>query len=97
MAAVTGLAERVGIQLNQKMNDNLHGRTRRGVSLSEEHENLIKDFYFKTDIVYTAPGLRDQCRVWEDGKKKKTKKILSSYVLERNIFSFQACLSFSES
>lgn len=72
VAAVAGLAKRVGLQLFQKMNERLGSRTKRG--LTEDDENLIKNFFFRTDIVYTAPGLKEEMTVWECGKKLKLRK-----------------------
>ena len=49
LAAVAGLANHVGLELNDKMTANLNGSTKRG--LSEDDVNLITDFYYRTDIV----------------------------------------------
>ena len=50
-------------------------------SLEKETKNLVKDFYFQTNIVYTAPGLKDEMTVWEGGKKLKLRR----YYLELTV------------
>ena len=50
-------------------------------SLDEDTKNLVKDFYFQTNIVYTSPGVKDVMTVWEGGKKTKLRR----YYLELTV------------
>ena len=50
-------------------------------ALSEDVKKLVTAFYFQTNIVYTAPGLKDEMTHWADGKKTKLRK----YYLEVTI------------
>ena len=43
-------------------------------SLTEEEENVIKNFFFEPDVVYTLPGLKDEKTVWVKGEKQKLRK-----------------------
>ena len=35
----------------------------------QKHE-IVKQFFFEKDIVYTAPGLKDYVTVYEGGKRQ---------------------------
>lgn len=65
---IRGVAKRVGIELVKKMNENLND------SRNETVEQEIKDFYFRPDIVYTCPGMKDCMVVWENGEKNTLQK-----------------------
>lgn len=47
-AVLGGIAKRIGIELVEKMNNNLSGKPSRG--LTEEVKQLVKDFFFRPDI-----------------------------------------------
>ena len=41
------------------------------------------DFYYRADIIYTAPGLKDEITVWtEKGNEKMRKYSLTMYLCE---------------
>ena len=89
LAAVAGLANHVGLELNDKMTANLNGSTKRG--LSEDDVNLITDFYYRTDIVYTLPGMKDEMTVWEKGVKSKLRKYYLVMFLKEVYELFKNC------
>lgn len=39
-----------------------------------ETESEAQNFFFRTDIVYTTPGVKDEMVVWENGQKKRLRK-----------------------
>ena len=58
-----GLAKSVGLQLEQCMQKELDSQ------IKPKYE-IVKQFFFEKDIVYTAPGLKDWA-VYEGGKKQR--------------------------
>lgn len=68
---VAGLARDVGLKIQNTMESSigenipLHGKQ----GPSDESFTCIKQFFFRPDIVYTAPGMRDELTVWKNGKK----------------------------
>ena len=42
--------------------------------ISNEVKNAVRNFYFRFDISYTMPGLKDEMTVWTDGKKERLRK-----------------------
>ena len=40
------------------------------------------DFYYETDVIYTAPGLKDEITVWTEKGKEKMRKSLTMYLHE---------------
>ena len=50
------------------MQKNITGQTKHG------DEKLVRKFYLRTDIVYTAPGMKDDMTLWENGKKLNLRK-----------------------
>ena len=58
-----GLAKSVGLQLEQCMQKELDSETKRNYE-------IVKQFFFEKDIVYTAPGLKDYVTVYEGGKRQ---------------------------
>ena len=52
----------------------------------QKHE-IVKQFFFEKDIVYTAPGLKDYVTVCEGGKKQRLRKHYLTMFL-REAFSF---------
>ena len=74
VAAVCGLAECIGLQLVSKMDSSL-SETRRTTGITEEVKKLVRDFYGRPDIVYTAPGMKDEMTVRTSGKKDRVRKL----------------------
>ena len=37
--------------------------------LANETKECVKDFFFRPDISYTMPGMKDMITIWTDGKK----------------------------
>ena len=62
IAVVKGLAEKVGMNNDDKIDEYMHPN-----SVHEEVHTKVKDFYFRTDISYTAPGMVDVMTIWGDG------------------------------
>ena len=52
IAIVTGLAERVGVQLQENVEKYL-----RPIGVSDELRRMSEDFYLQSDILYTSPGM----------------------------------------
>ena len=70
---IEGLAKFTGFKLIQLANDQLHPKRHKN-SISEEDIERVKEFYYRTDIVYTTPGMREEITVWNNGKKEKLRK-----------------------
>jgi hypothetical protein len=69
---VAGLAKRVGLKLGEEM-DGAMGPGGRP-QLADEVVNSIVNFFYRPDISYTMPGMKDEMTVWEEGKKVKLRK-----------------------
>ena len=51
--------------------------------LSDEVKSEVVYFYYSTDVLYTAPGLKDKIIVWtKKGKEKMRKYYLMMYLRE---------------
>ena len=51
--------------------------------LSDQVKSQVVDFYYRTDILYTPPGLKDEITVWtEKGREKMRKYYLTMYFRE---------------
>ena len=81
IAVVSGLASRVGIELSSKMSNHMNPSSQ---EMSAGLKSLINDFYFRSDIVYTMPGLKDEMVIWINGKNtgKKRKYYLTMFLRE---------------
>ena len=78
--AVIGLVSEVGLKL--KESDFNRSRRKYG-GLSDEVKSQVADFYFQADVIYTAPGLKDEITVLtEKGKEKMRKYYLAMYLHE---------------
>lgn len=66
---ITGVAKRIGLNLLNKCNDNLSPTAE-----PSQTDKSVVEFYYRSDIVYTMPGLKDEMVVWEKGEKKKMRK-----------------------
>lgn len=70
-AVVTGLATRVGLKLSNAMEENLACTSSRP---ARTQDASVINFFYRPDIVYTCPGMKDVITVWKDGKKEKLQK-----------------------
>ena len=52
-------------------------------------QNLVKDFYFQTNIVYTSPGLKDEMTVWKGGKELKSRRYYVELTVDEVFFLFK--------
>ena len=88
-AAVCGLACRVGLSLQNDMDRNLNQITKQG--LTQEVQTLVTDFYMRSDIMYTVPGMNDTMASWKDGKKIKLRKYYLVMFLKEAFKLFKGC------
>ena len=59
---------------------------------NNEKVYLNKQFYFRSDIVYTIPGKGDEMTVWDDnGKHKLQKYHLTMYLKEAYAIFLESC------
>ena len=59
---------------------------------NNEKVYLNKQFYFRSDIVYTIPGKGDEMTVWDDnGKHKLQKYYLTMYLKEAYAIFLESC------
>ena len=80
---VLGLAEAVGVNLNESMERKLNEKT-------ERKQKLVKKFFFEKDIVYTAPGMKDLITVCENSKKQRLSKYYLTMYLREAHSTFKA-------
>ena len=81
-AVVSGLAEKVWLKIVDEVQKINHPN-----SVRKELHEIVKEFYFRPDISYTAPGMHDVMTIWDsDGKKKLWKYYLTMYLREAVIF-----------
>lgn len=52
--------------------------------------SLVKDFYYRNDISYTAPGMKDEMVIWENGQKVKCRKYFLTMFLREAYAVFKA-------
>lgn len=82
-AVVTGLAKRVGIRLANQMDQDL-------VINREQSDHLaVTSFFFRPDIVYTCPGMKDIVTIWANGKKEKLQKHYMTMFLKEAFYIFK--------
>ena len=79
IAVVKGLAEKVGVKIDDKIDKFIQSD-----SVHEEIHTMVSDFYFRSDISYTAPGMIDVMTIWDDAGKKKIRRkhYLTMYLRE---------------
>ena len=59
---------------------------------NNEKVYLNKQFYFRSDIVYTIPGKGDEMTVWDDNSKHKLQKYyLTMYLKEVYAIFLESC------
>lgn len=68
---IKGLCGRYGIRLADEMERELKKNDDENWDYDE---NSVKKFYFRPDIVYTCPGMKDCMTSWKSGQKKKLQK-----------------------
>ena len=87
VVVVQGLAEKVGVKVADKADKFI-----RTESVHEEVHKMVRDFYFRTDISYTAPGMYAVMTIWDnDAKKKKLRKYyLILYLREAHVIFEQS-------
>ena len=80
LATVGGLVKEIGVELDTESKAHKTGKNK---GLSKEIKDKVINFYYCSDIVYTAPGLKDEMTVWtEAGKTKMIKYYLTMYLQE---------------
>ena len=68
---IQGVGAAFGFKLLKSMNNKLHPNK----GLSAEEKDTVVDFFFRTDIVYTSPGMKEEMTVWtDDGEKQRLRK-----------------------
>ena len=71
-AVVAGIARPIGFKLEEKMTATLG---KHGLNLSESRKAAVMDLYFRPDVVYTMPGMKDEMFAWDsDGNKQRKRK-----------------------
>ena len=70
-AVVRGLAKRFAVNVEKELESNL---STNGNALSEEVTSTVSSFFFRSDVSYTMPGLKDEMTVWKNGKKQRLRK-----------------------
>ena len=63
LATVKGLMKEMGLELNTKSKAHKTGKNK---EVSKEIKDKVINFYYRSDIVYTAPGLKDEITVWTE-------------------------------
>ena len=71
LVTVKGLVKEMGLELNTESKAHKTGKNK---GLSKEKKDKIINFYYRSDIVYTAPGLKDEMTVWTETGKTKIRK-----------------------
>ena len=69
-AVIAGLVSHIGLNLEGKLERNIQKLQ----GLSDETKECIKNFFFRPDISYTMPGMKDMMIIWSDGGKLKLRK-----------------------
>lgn len=73
-AVVAGVAERIGLKVDSKRNENLVRSFHHGPSISEDIVRNVQNFYIRPDISYTMPGMKDEITIWIGGTKTRKRK-----------------------
>ena len=86
---VVGLAKSVGLKLEVKLNESLAGRP----GLADKVKKDLQKFFYRPDISYTMPRMKNEITVWEHGKKVKLRKyyltmfLREAYAIYKSIYS----------
>jgi len=86
---VAGLAMYVGFRIETDTEMQLSSNPG-NQGLTAEALSTINQFYFQSDIVYTAPEMRDEITEWKDGKKIKLQKYFLTMFLREAYAIFQS-------
>ncbi|XP_048583778.1 uncharacterized protein LOC125563079 [Nematostella vectensis] len=84
---VSGLAKRFAINVEKEMEASLSGG---GNALSDEVRSTVLHFFFRSDVSYTMPGLKDEMTIWKNGKKEHLRKHYLTMFLREAFAVFQA-------
>ena len=85
-AIVTGLASEVGLKVDTKYYRSLEQ------NCSQQLRESVKEFYYRFDITYTAPGMVDEMVVYEaTGKKRLRKYYLTLHLKEAYALYQEVC------
>ena len=71
-AVVRGLTKRFCVDLHNEMEASMSAEKSKGIS--SEVKDAVRNFYLRSDISYTMPGLKDEMTVWINGKKERLRK-----------------------
>ena len=81
-AVVLGMASEFGLDVRED-STSYKFSVRHQSSINEDMKERIKAFYFRPDIVYTMPGMKDVMVVWtSDGKSTLRKHYLTMFLRE---------------
>ena len=80
LATVTSLVKEMGLELNT---ENKAHETGKNKGLSKEIKDRVINFYYHSDLLYTAKSLKEEMTVWtETGKTKMRKYYLTMHLRE---------------
>ena len=68
LATVTSLVKEMGLELNT---ENKAHETGKNKGLSKEIKDRVINFYYHSDLVYTAKSLKEEMTVWTEARKTK--------------------------
>ncbi|RUS87408.1 hypothetical protein EGW08_004862 [Elysia chlorotica] len=86
--AFSGVAKKIGINLDEKFRATVSINQSR--ALPQDTIDIVSSFFERSDIVWTAPGMRDEVTLWEGGVKKKMRKYYLTMFLREAYKLFQA-------
>lgn len=82
----------VVLKLAKRLNLNITNELTATTSAPQEtldHYTTVKDFFFRSDVVYTCPGMNDYITVWENGVKAKLQKHYLCVYLREAYYMFR--------
>ena len=66
-------------------------RGKHGLNLSESRKTAVMDFYFRPDVVYTMPGMKDEMVAWDsDGNKQRKRKYFLTMFLHEAFIIYRS-------
>ena len=68
---VAGLVKRIGYNFDESESEI---NTAAGPPVSDDVVASVTEFFYRPDVSYTMPGMKDEMTVWEEGKKIKLRK-----------------------
>ena len=87
VATVKGLVKEMGFELNTESKAHKTGKNK---GLSKEMKDKVINLYYHSDVVYTAPGLKDEMTVWTEAGKTKMRKCILPNVFARSVCYVQS-------